>query len=523
MHRTTTLGMAFCAMCSSLPAAPATAAQATDQLAAPHQASSTASKPKRPRSGPHLAGDATIGAMLHHPAFAGFGRLLLPWNERRVDEALPLAQVGTLLPYHSHVQPATVLSALNHMIDDADAGKTIFYPLYSQAQIKADPELAHTGLFFLRGKPGAPFAVVAPGGGFQYVGSLHEGFPYAAAIARSGYNAFVLRYRVGSGGAKASADLAAALSHIVAHAGALGVATDGYSLWGSSAGARMAAAIGTHGAARFGGADLPKPAAVVMAYTGHDEIGPVEPPTFVVVGEHDGIAPPAAMRRRVDALRRIGTPVEFHVYPGLGHGFGLGAGTSAEGWVDQAIRFWAGTSPSGLCENLFGNRDRRHGVRPTGIERQVRDGFDHFGLGHAILARDPQVRAQLVGTIHRHQGADRDKAAVALGKLLAFPHVAIENPVGQVGKLRGDAAVHALRRRLRAGSRRSGGLCRCCRSQGAGRKRGQRTCHHQCADEVVVREDVHGSFQKNECGCPAGPGLCDAIGPPRISAGTARR
>jgi acetyl esterase/lipase len=46
------------------------------------------------------------------------------------------------------------------------------------------------------------------------------------------------------------------------------------------------------------------------------------------------------MERRVRALRAGGTPVEFHVYEGLGHGFGLGTGTSAEGWVFDAIRFW---------------------------------------------------------------------------------------------------------------------------------------------------------------------------------------
>src|SRR5215204_2756203 len=58
------------------------------------------------------------------------------------------------------------------------------------------------------------------------------------------------------------------LSHVFRNARMLGVGTQGYSLWGSSAGARMAAAIGSHGLARFGGDDLPKPSAVVIAYTG---------------------------------------------------------------------------------------------------------------------------------------------------------------------------------------------------------------------------------------------------------------
>ena len=192
--------------------------------------------------------------------------------------------------------------------------------------------------------------MISPGGGFSYVGSVHEGFPYAVAISKQGYNAFVLKYRAGAGGAAATRDLAAAISYIFRNANRLGVGTEAYSLWGSSAGARMAAAIGSHGTARFGGDDLPKPSAVVMAYTGHSEVAAHEPPTFVVVGEHDGIAPPSVMERRVAALRTTGAEVEFHRYPGLGHGFGPGIGTSAEGWLDRAIRFW---------EKSIGSKTRR--------------------------------------------------------------------------------------------------------------------------------------------------------------------
>jgi len=182
--------------------------------------------------------------------------------------------------------------------------------------------------------------VICPGGGFSYVGSVHEGFPYAAEISRRGYNAFVLRYRAGRGAEVATQDLAAALSYIFDNEKMLGVSTSNYSVWGSTAGARMAAAIGSHGVAAYGGSDLPRPTAVVMAYTGHSDHSSHEPPTFVVVGEQDGIAPPSAMERRVAALRRAGTVVEYRTYPGLGHGFGPGIGTSAEGWIGDATRFW---------------------------------------------------------------------------------------------------------------------------------------------------------------------------------------
>lgn len=292
------------------------------------------------RASAHLRPDSRIADMLGNPAFAGFGRLLLPWDGRAYDETMRLRDIGSLLPYHSHVDPVNVVSALNRMIDDVNKGEAIFYDFYTEAQRREDRTKENTGLFFFRGEPGAPFAVVSPGGGFAYVGSVHEGFPYALEISSRGYNVFVLRYRAGYGGRVATEDLAAAISYIFKNAGAFGVGTRDYSLWGSSAGARMAAAIGSHGVGAFGGDDLPRPSAVVTAYTGHSDYSSTEPPTFVVVGEQDGIAPPSTMERRVAALRQAGAEVEYHKYSGLGHGFGPGIGTSAEGWIADATRFW---------------------------------------------------------------------------------------------------------------------------------------------------------------------------------------
>lgn len=292
-------------------------------------------------SASHLRVDSSIGDLLRHKAFAGRGRLLLPWDDRRYDESMRLEDVGSLLPYHSHVDPSVVVASLNRLIDDAASGGTIFHDVYSASEKAADRTRENTGLFFFRGTPGAPFAVIAPGGGFAYVASVHEGFPYAAEISARGFNAFVLKYRAGQGGRVATEDLAAALRYIMRNARALGVGTADYSLWGSSAGARMVATIASHGSSGEGDAPLTQPAAVVMLYTGHADVGPTEPPTFVAVGSDDAIAPPATMERRVARLRRAGTEVEYQRYPGVGHGFGLGGGTSAEGWIDVAVRFWA--------------------------------------------------------------------------------------------------------------------------------------------------------------------------------------
>ena len=102
----------------------------------------------------------------------------------------------------------------------------------------------------------------------------------------------------------------------------------------------MAAWLGSYGPAAFDGNELPRPVAVIMQYTGHSDYTENDPPTFACVGESDGIANWRTMERRIEALEALGIPTEFHHYPGLPHGFGLGTGTVAEGWLDEAVAFW---------------------------------------------------------------------------------------------------------------------------------------------------------------------------------------
>ena len=74
----------------------------------------------------YLTKNDTIGALIDHPAFRGFGHLLLPWNDR-MDLDLPLSRIARLLPYHSHVDVDTVVQALNRMIDAVECGRTDFH------------------------------------------------------------------------------------------------------------------------------------------------------------------------------------------------------------------------------------------------------------------------------------------------------------------------------------------------------------------------------------------------------------
>jgi acetyl esterase/lipase len=287
----------------------------------------------------HLTTGNYVRDIVNHPAFKGYGEFLLPRDDNTGYFNTGLTDIGTLMPYHGHVNSNDVVSALNHMIDEVNAGRKIFYDFYSDEQKKQDPGKSNTGLFFFRGKPDAPFAIVCPGGGFSYVGSLHEGFPLAQRISELGFNAFVIRYRIGSE-RHATEDLATAITYVLRNAEILMVGTASYSAWGGSAGARMAGNIALNGVAAYGGENIPKPATVIIAYTGQSTWSKDFSPSFITVAANDGIANVNTVEARVENLRNAGVDVEYRRYESAGHGFGLGTGTDAEGWLDLAVNFW---------------------------------------------------------------------------------------------------------------------------------------------------------------------------------------
>ena len=230
---------------------------------------------QREPTGPFTA-DTPVEAVLQDEVFGDYGRLLFPvdtgyWSGDTLGELQ--------LTWYNNIDPEETVEIVNTLWQRAEAGETVFYGIYTEAEKAQDPDKADTGLFFFKGEAGAPFAVCNAGGGFAYVGAMQDSFPHALELSKRGYNAFALIYRPGA----------------------------------------------------FGEEDLPQPAAVVLQYTGHAEYTPEDPPTFACVGESDWIANWRTMERRLQALQDLGIPTEFHHYPGLPHGFGLGTGTVAEG------------------------------------------------------------------------------------------------------------------------------------------------------------------------------------------------
>lgn len=279
--------------------------------------------------------DTLVSDVASDPAFQGKGRLLFP-----VDAGYMSGDtLGNIsLAWYSFIDPDETVAVMNALRDEAKSGVPVILDIYSPEEIAHDPSKVDTGLVFFRGEEGARTAVCNAGGGFAYVGAVHDSFPVAFELSKMGFNAFALIYRPGV--QTACEDLARAIAHLFEHADELHIDMDGYSLWGGSAGARMAAWVGTYGTQAFGERAFPKPAAVIMEYTGLSEVTGDEPPTYNVVGTSDGIANWRVMNARIERIKANGTDAEIEVFEGLPHGFGLGTGTVAEGWFYRAVGFW---------------------------------------------------------------------------------------------------------------------------------------------------------------------------------------
>lgn len=211
-----------------------------------------------------------------------------------------------------------------------------------------------------------PFALICPGGGYSMVCSFVEGRPFAEALNKRGYHAFVLYYRVKRKARYPAPqdDLERAIREIFDHAEDWKLDTHNWSLWGSSAGGHLAASFCTEERG------VPKPGTLILSYPvitmgekthrgsrdtllGKDadpvlvERLSVErritgdyPPAYVWNGTADATVDPVNSRILEAALERAGVAHLAEQFEGVGHGVGLAKGTCAEPWFEHAVAFW---------------------------------------------------------------------------------------------------------------------------------------------------------------------------------------
>lgn len=173
--------------------------------------------------------DSKVSDVIENTSFYSFGSLIFP-VDRTIDKNMTLATVGDIYIWYNYINPDKTVEIVNFLKQEADSGKQIFYNIYTEEEMKKDPEKRNAGIFYFRGKENSKFAILNAGGGFMYVGDMQDSFPHALELSKNGYNAFALIYRPDAD--KVMEDLSRAVAFIYENALELQVDTSSYSVWG---------------------------------------------------------------------------------------------------------------------------------------------------------------------------------------------------------------------------------------------------------------------------------------------------
>jgi acetyl esterase/lipase len=173
-------------------------------------------------------------------------------------------------------------------------------------------------------QPG-PAVLVIPGGGHSKLCVDHEGFFISEWLAKQGIAAFVLKHRLAREPGStytildhALADTQAAMRLIRSRAGEWKIDPKRVGAMGFSAGGELVA----QASMRPGDAC---PDYQILVYPGRSgDIQPAAgaPPAFLLCGENDRKDIAEGLAETYLRFKKAGVSAEFHVYAGVGHGFG---------------------------------------------------------------------------------------------------------------------------------------------------------------------------------------------------------
>ena len=202
------------------------------------------------------------------------------------------------------------------------------------------------------GRPN-PAVMICPGGGYGILAWNHEGTEVAEWLNAQGISAFVLKYRVPKNRDAAFCDAQRAMGLIRSKASVFNVNPVKLGIMGFSAGAHLSVRTCTDFEKRFyepvdmADAQPSRPDFALIIYPAYlfapgytlaPEL-PVTakvPPTFLLQAEDDKPYVDSSLTYFI-ALKAANVPVEMHLFPNGGHGYGLRKkGKATDVWPDLA-------------------------------------------------------------------------------------------------------------------------------------------------------------------------------------------
>jgi len=267
-----------------------------------------------------------------------------------------------------------LLRCANFILERREAGERVSVPVW---QGVSDEKLEKVVLvpFTKPERKKAPCVIVCPGGAYNRVAFHNEGIPVAEKLCEMGYQAFILSYRVFPDTYPApQKDLIRAIRFVRKNHEKLGIDPENVTIMGFSAGGHLCGTVGalydrfedeTH---RYDDVSA-RPDQICLCYPlvslltdihedcNRNFLGDVQkeedrralslemilsrdyPKTYIWACEDDPVVPVSHTRMMERGLKNKTADYMAHVFPSGGHGIGPGTGTSAEGWMAEAMAF----------------------------------------------------------------------------------------------------------------------------------------------------------------------------------------
>lgn len=206
----------------------------------------------------------------------------------------------------------------------------------------SDPEL----LVFPAANPNGQAIIMCPGGGYNYVAAGHEGTDMAEWFNSLGITYAVLKYRMPNGHCDIPLeDAQRAINLLRGHADEFGIKKLG--IMGGSAGGNVASCAAVHytkrtrpdfqillyplitfeGRVTQGGKnmlfDMYPTQEQIDYYSAEKNVDSDNPPAFIAHSKDDDTVPVSDSETYAAKLEEAGVPVELHIYPEGGHGWGF--------------------------------------------------------------------------------------------------------------------------------------------------------------------------------------------------------
>lgn len=275
-----------------------------------------------------------------------------------------LSQAQTVVPLYPGPIPDSKPSAVKELVDKQPNGS-----------IRISNVVEPTLTVFKPAKANGTAIIVCPGGGYARLAMDHEGYDVAKKLTEWGITAFVLKYRLPNAESQPDKSIAPlldaqqALRLVRQRAAEFGLNPSRVGLMGFSAGGHLAATAGTHFAQplqqdKAGSSVRPdflmllypvisfadtlmhagsrtnllgdRPTQdKIRLYSNEQQVTAQTPPTFLMHAQDDKTVKVQNSLVFYEACLHHHVPVEMHLYPQGGHGFGMLNKTTPDQWMDR--------------------------------------------------------------------------------------------------------------------------------------------------------------------------------------------